>query len=336
MYRRIFAFVCAVVLLCTACGQQPIAPTTTTATTTASSVDTTVITVPSTTTTSTTTTTTTRTTTTTTRITTTTTKAGVSLDTVPAYSGAPYVEIDGNRPDFDSSELTPHVFEQYSPLDSLGRCGVVSACIGKSCMPTEERGEIGQVKPAGWHTVKYDVVDGKYLYNRCHLIGYQLTGENANVRNLITGTRYLNVEGMLPFENLVADYVQDTGHHVLYRVTPDYRGNELLARGLVMEAQSIEDDTISFRVYVYNVQPDVVIDYATGDSHLSKSVTTTTTTIKPSGTVTVYVLNVSSKKFHIPSCSSAKQIKPANYATSTDSRESLINDGYAPCKRCHP
>ena len=276
------------------------------------------------------------TTTTTTRITTTTTKPTPTAGTVPAYSGEPYVEIDGNVPQFSASELTADVYEYYSPLDSLGRCGVVSACVGLSCMPTEERGEIGQVKPAGWHTVKYDVVDGKYLYNRCHLIGYQLTGENANERNLITGTRYLNVDGMLPFENLVADYVQETGHHVLYRVTPDYRGDELLARGLIMEARSVEDDTISFRVYVYNVQPDVVIDYATGDSRLSAAVTTTTKKTTAAGNTTAYVLNLSTKKFHRPSCSSAMQIKPENYASTTESREKLISDGYDPCKRCKP
>lgn len=280
--------------------------------------------------------TTTKTTTTTTRVTTTTIKVTPSLGKIPAYRGDPYVEIDGNVPQFSDSELTADVYEYYSPLDSLGRCGVVSACVGKSIMPTEERGEIGQVKPAGWHTVKYDVVDGKYLYNRCHLIGYQLTGENANERNLITGTRYLNVDGMLPFENLVADYVQETGHHVLYRVTPDYRGKELLARGLIMEAQSIEDATISFRVYVYNVQPDVVIDYATGESRLADYVTTTTTKKTTAGNVTVYVLNRSSKKFHYPSCSSAKQIKPENYTTSIESRDALIADGYSPCKRCKP
>lgn len=346
MSRRIMALLCAVVLLCTACVQLPEDP----ATTTDTSVSTTAITTATSTTVAkestspstsigvTTTTTTTRviTTTTTTRVTTTTTKVTPSLGKIPAYRGDPYVEIDGNVPQFSASELVAKPFEYYSPLDSLGRCGVASACVGKSIMPTEERGEIGQVKPAGWHTVKYDVVDGKYLYNRCHLIGYQLTGENANERNLITGTRYLNVDGMLPFENLVADYVQETGHHVLYRVTPDYHGKELLARGLIMEAQSIEDATISFRIYAYNVQPDVVIDYATGESRLADYVTTTTTKKTTAGNVTVYVLNRSSKKFHYPSCSSAKQIKPENYTTSIESRDALIADGYSPCKRCKP
>ncbi len=253
----------------------------------------------------------------------------VSLDSIPAYSGTPYVELDGNQPNFDSSELTADVFEYYSPLDTLGRPGTVSACIGTSCMPTEERGEIGQVKPVGWHTVKYDVVDGKYLYNRCHLIGYQLTGENANERNLITGTRYLNVDGMLPFEDKVADYVRDTNHHVLYRVTPIYEGTELVARGLVMEAQSIEDDAIAFRVYVYNVQPGVEIDYATGDSRLAGA---TETTAGKTG----YVLNTSSKKFHFPSCSSVSKIKAENKQTSSAPRDTLIADGYSPCGSCNP
>ena len=194
----------------------------------------------------------------------------VFIDGIPAFSGDPYVVINENEPAFTSDEITTDSFESYSPLDSLGRCGVAFACIGTDLMPTEDRGSIGQVKPTGWHTVKYDCVDGKYLYNRCHLIGYQLSGENANERNLITGTRYMNVDGMLPFENMVADYVQETGNHVMYRVTPYYDGNNLLANGVQVEAMSVEDDGdgILFNVYVYNAQPGVVIDYATGDSWL--------------------------------------------------------------------
>lgn len=201
------------------------------------------------------------------------TAPAVSLDSVPPYDGRPYVELDGNEPAFDQGELTERSFETYSSLDALGRCGPAFACVGRDLMPTEERGSIGQVKPTGWHTVKYDVVDGKYLYNRCHLIGYQLTAENANEENLITGTRYLNVEGMLPFENLVADYVRETDNHVLYRVTPIYAGAELVARGVEMEALSVEDagEAVSFHVFVYNVQPGVEIDYATGDSRLAGS-----------------------------------------------------------------
>ena len=192
-----------------------------------------------------------------------------TLDTLPEYSGSPYVELEGNVPSFWEAELTTTGYEVYSQLDLLGRCGEARACIGPELMPTEERGPIGMVKPSGWQTVRYDDrIDGKYLYNRCHLIGYQLTGENANEMNLITGTRYLNVEGMLPFENAVADYIQETGNHVMYRVTPIFRGLELVARGVVMEAYSVEDEGagVCFHVYCYNVQPGVGISYLTGDS----------------------------------------------------------------------
>ncbi|MFQ9511318.1 MAG: DNA/RNA non-specific endonuclease, partial [Lachnospiraceae bacterium] len=195
----------------------------------------------------------------------------ILLSTIPAFDNKPYIEINNNVPSFLSSELSTTSFESYSQLDSLGRCGVAYANIGIDIMPNEERGSIGQVKPTGWHTVKYDCVDGKYLYNRCHLIGFQLTGENANVNNLITGTRYMNVDGMLPFENMVADYIKETENHVLYRVTPIYEGNNLVAAGVQMEAKSVEDngEGILFNVFVYNNQPGVTINYATGDSHLS-------------------------------------------------------------------
>ncbi len=194
----------------------------------------------------------------------------VSLDAIPAYDGKAYVAVNDNVPFFTESELTTDAFEYYSELDSLGRCGVTYANVCKEIMPTEERGKIGSVKPSGWHTVKYDIVDGKYLYNRCHLIGYQLSGENANTRNLITGTRYLNIEGMLPFENMVADYVKETGNHVLYRVTPMFEGDNLVASGVLMEAESVEDNGagILFNVYCYNVQPGVTINYANGESSL--------------------------------------------------------------------
>ena len=190
---------------------------------------------------------------------------------IEGYSGAPYAAIRDNVPDFLPEDMTQQSFERYSKLDGLGRCGTAYANIGEDIMPKEERGNIGQVKPSGWQTVKYDIVDGKYLYNRCHLIGYQLTGENANVENLITGTRYLNVEGMLPFENMVADYVKETHAHVLYRVTPVFEENELVARGVRMEGWSVEDqgEGICFDVFAYNVQPGIEIDYATGESTLS-------------------------------------------------------------------
>ncbi|MCH5280329.1 MAG: DNA/RNA non-specific endonuclease [Lachnospiraceae bacterium] len=196
----------------------------------------------------------------------------ISLEEVPPFEGYPYVEINGNVPFFEETEYTTEAFEQYSSLDGLGRCGEAYACIGRELMPTEERGEIGGIKPSGWHTVKYDCVDGKYLYNRCHLIGYQLTGENANEKNLITGTRYMNVVGMLPFENAVDDFIEATNYHVLYRVTPIFEGNDLVAKGVLMEGWSVEDGGrgICFNVFVYNNQPGVEIDYATGESRLAE------------------------------------------------------------------
>lgn len=194
----------------------------------------------------------------------------VSLDAIPAYDGKAYVAINNNEPFFTDNDMTTTAFENYSDLDSLGRCGVAYANICKDIMPTEKRGKIGMIKPSGWHTVKYDVIKDRYLYNRCHLIGYQLAGENANPKNLITGTRYLNVEGMLPFENLVADYVNNTGNHVLYRVTPMFSGSNLVANGVLIEAKSVEDNGggILFNVYCYNVQPGVGINYENGDSWL--------------------------------------------------------------------
>ncbi len=192
-----------------------------------------------------------------------------SLSDIPEYDDSPYAVVNDNVPYFTESDLTTTSYEYYSELDSLGRCGVTIACVGTDLMPTEKRGSISKIKPSGWHTVKYDCVDGKYLYNRCHLIGYQLTGENANKQNLITGTRYMNTEGMLPFENMVADYVKETENHVLYRVTPIFEGSNPLASGVEMEAWSVEDEgeSICFNVYVYNVQPEIAIDYTTGESY---------------------------------------------------------------------
>lgn len=194
----------------------------------------------------------------------------LSPDSIPPYAGEPYIEINGNEPYFSDTDLSTTSCEYYSDLDEMGRCGVAYACIGTDLMPTEERGSIGMVKPSGWHTVKYDAVDGRYLYNRCHLIAYQLSGENDNVANLITGTRYLNIEGMLPFENMVADYVRETENHVMYRVTPIFSGDDPVAGGVQMEAKSVEDAGagICFHVYCYNVQPGIEIDYATGESTL--------------------------------------------------------------------
>lgn len=201
-------------------------------------------------------------------------KQNTALSGLPEYSGKAYVELNGNVPDFKKSDLTKEAFETYSDLDDLGRCGVAFANVCSDTMPTDERGAIGMIKPSGWHTVRYDNVDGKYLYNRCHLIGYQLTGENANEKNLITGTRYMNIEGMLPFENKVAEYAESTDNHVLYRVTPVFKGDNLLASGVQIEAYSVEDNGkgICFNVYCYNVQPDITIDYSDGSSRLSDGV----------------------------------------------------------------
>lgn len=193
-----------------------------------------------------------------------------TLESIPEFTNEPYVVINDNIPLFEDSDKTTKSFEKYSDLDKWGRCGVAYANLSQELMPTEERGNISMIKPSGWHTVKYDNVDGKYLYNRCHLIGFQLAGENANEKNLITGTRYMNVEGMLPFENMVADYIKETNNHVLYRVAPIYDGNNVIAKGVTMEAYSVEDDGrgIEFFVYVYNNQPGIKIDYLTGDSYL--------------------------------------------------------------------
>jgi DNA-entry nuclease len=194
----------------------------------------------------------------------------LDLSLIPSYTDKAYVKLNNNIPDFDDSLMTTESFEKYSDFDSLGRCGVAFANIGKDLMPTKERESIGMIKPSGWRISKYDFIDGKYLFNRCHLIGYQLTGENANEKNLITGTRYLNVDGMLPFENKVADYVKSTNNHVLYRVTPHFEGNNPIASGVQIEAKSVEDNGkgIQFNVYCYNVQPRVKIDYATGENSL--------------------------------------------------------------------
>ena len=183
----------------------------------------------------------------------------VSSDNIPDFSGNMTVAVDNNNPDFTSKDLTTKSYESYSRLDSEGRCQVAEACVGKDIMPKGKRGTIGMVKPTGWHTAKYNNVDGKYLYNRCHLIAYQLTGENANNKNLITGTRSFNVDGMLPYEEMVGDYVRETGNHVLYRVTPVFDGDDLVAKGVQMEAMSVEDkgEDIKFNVFVYNVQDGV-------------------------------------------------------------------------------
>ncbi len=285
----------------------------------------------------------------------------VTLANLPAYAGVPFVAVNDNVPYFTADELVTTSFETYSELDKLGRCGAAYANVGKDLMPTEERGSIGQVKPSGWHTVKYpDIIPDRYLYNRCHLIGYQLTGENANEKNLITGTRYMNVDGMLPFEDLVADYVKETGNHVLYRVTPVFTGKNLVADGVLMEAESVEDagEGVLFNVFVYNVQPGIVIDYATGESVVGqtpaavpaaapasaksgteKAAVTNTAPAKADTAVpvgTTYILNTNTHKFHLPSCASVKQMKEKNKEVFTGSRDEAIAKGYQACKNCNP
>ncbi len=266
----------------------------------------------------------------------------VSLDAIPAYDGKAYVAVNNNEPFFTDSDMTTTAFENYSDLDSLGRCGVAYANICKDIMPTEERGKIGMIKPSGWHTVKYDVIKDRYLYNRCHLIGYQLAGENANPKNLITGTRYLNVEGMLPFENLVADYVNNTGNHVLYRVTPMFSGSNLVANGVLIEAKSVEDNGggILFNVYCYNVQPGVGINYENGDSWLdgttgsassgADSSAAENSAADSSNSETMVHITATGKKYHRAGC---RTLKKSDTEVTLDEAKSM---GLSPCGICNP
>lgn len=289
----------------------------------------------------------------------------LSYRDVPAFEGNPYVYVNDGEPTFtDEQRAAEPGHEHYGELDELGRCTAAFAVVGPETQPTEKRGSIGEVRPSGWQMAKYDFVEGKYLFNRCHLLGYQLTGENANERNLITGTRYLNVQGMLPFENAVADYVDATGNHVLMAVMPVFEGSELVARGVHMMAESVEDggEGVAFNVFCYNVQPGVVIDYGTGESMLEEDATPLpdvsgaesapdtasegtdageasekgATGSNESKGVAEYVLNTNSKKFHLPSCSSVDQMSPKNREDVEDTRENLIANGYDPCKRCNP
>ena len=261
---------------------------------------------------------------------------------VPAFSGTPYFVLNSNVPKFTPSEIKTTSYEFYSNLDELGRCGIAHACVGRDIMPTEDRESISQVIPTGWVNNQYDtdIVDGGRIYNRCHLIGFQLTGENANKKNLITGTRYMNVDGMLPFENMIADYVKETGNHVMYRVTPVYDGKDLVACGVILEAYSVEDegDEVCFNVYVYNVQPRIIIDYATGENWLSTDPAPTEKPIDGAGKVEEksYILNKRNKKIHIPTCSSVKSMSEANKQEYTGSIDDLLSDGYTACGNCHP
>ena len=262
-------------------------------------------------------------------------------ETVPVYSGEPYTELNGNIPYFTDREKTEDVFEHYSDLDTLGRCGAAYANICKELMPTEKRGEIGMIKPTGWHTVRYDdIISDKYLYNRCHLIGFQLAGENANEKNLVTGTRYMNVDGMLPFENMIADYVKETDNHVLYRVTPIFVGDDLVCRGVEMEAYSVEDngEGTSFHVFVYNIQPGIEIDYATGDSWVANSMADIVDDTEEHAqyATTLYVINAKTRKVHFPECDSVGKISKQNKKERETDRAELIAEGYTPCGSCKP
>lgn len=244
---------------------------------------------------------------------------------IPDYAGDFIIDIPAYG--FEKGEMV--AYERYSELDALGRCGVAEALIGKEIMPTEPRGEIGMVKPTGWHTVRYDeLIEDKYLYNRCHIVGYQLTGENANVKNLITGTRYFNVDGMEPYESMVAGYIRMTGNHVYYRVTPVFDGDNLLCKGVWMEAESAEDNGsgVKYSIFIYNIQPGIWIDYVTGDSCVAAE----------RGMEQNYVLNTKTKKFHEPDCKNIADIGKNNKKDYKGTREALTEDGYTPCGWCGP
>ena len=279
----------------------------------------------------------------------------ISVDDIPEYSSEPYVVINGGDPFFTKEEIVTKSYENYSPLDELGRCGVAMACLGKDIMPTEERGEIGHIEPSGWKQAKYDCISGSgYLYNRCHLIGFQLAGENDNEQNLITGTGYMNVDGMLPFENMIADYIKETGNHVMYRVTPIYEGKyDLVACGVLMEAYSVEDEGegIKFNVFCYNVQAGVVIDYYDGSSWLDgenpppkddgnndnndnndDSGDSNDVGNVGNGEVT-YIINTNSKKIHLTTCRYATS---NNTKETTKSLEELLAENYTTCGVCKP
>lgn len=276
----------------------------------------------------------------------------LKLKDIPKYKvvKAPFVRINKNKPVFKKKLFKKKSYQKFSNLDKYGRCGTAIALIGKDLLPKYKRTSISSVYPSGWHTYRYSNVSGSYLYNRCHLIGHQLTGQNANPKNLITGTRYMNVDGMLPFEDEVANCVKYLNKHVLYRVRPIYKGKNLVASGVQMEAYSVEDKgkSVSFNVYCYNVQPGVKINYKTGTSKgkgkISGSSSSSKKTYKKKyynnntkkskkGT---YIISKNTRKFHYPSCYYVKRIKPYNQIKYNGSRKSLINQGYSPCKGCNP
>ena len=250
------------------------------------------------------------------------------MSMVPSYSGTPCAEINENKPFFADYEIIEGSFEYYADLDELGRCDVAMASVGKDLMPTEERGSISSITPTGWMNESYDVVSGGYIYNRCHLIGFQLTGENANARNLITGTRYLNIEGMLPFENMIDAYIEQTGNNVIYRSTPVFTGNNLLADGVLLEAYSVEDQGsgISFCVYCYNVQPEITIDYSTGENFLSGEAQKENPLPEVAVKKGIY-RTPSGKRYHAdPECGGKNSYEV--------SLEDALKAGLTPCNKC--
>ena len=287
----------------------------------------------------------------------------------PPYAGEPSVNVNGNMPYFTKDDLAREPFMQFSALDSLGRCGVAYALLSRDTMPEGRRGGIGMVKPSGWQVSKYDWIDGKYLYNRCHLIAHALSGQNDNELNLITGTRTMNALGMLPYEEQTASYIRSTGNHVLYRVTPVFEGDNLVASGVLMEAESVEDggEGIRFCVWCYNVEPGVVIDYATGDNcaedpreeaHPSGVENDQEPVVLPNkarasggdgapggggdepvegdAEIRAYVLNTNTKRFHLPDCPSVQDMKEKNKREFEGTREEAIELGYKPCGACNP
>ena len=281
---------------------------------------------------------------------------GFDLSKVPPYEGQPQVEVNGNQPFFTEEEITGEAFETYYPLDRLGRCTGAVACVGEELMPTGPRERLTEVKPTGWQYTKYEGIDGNYLYNRCHLIAYGLTAENLNWENLITGTRYMNPLGMNDYENDTIAYIRRTGRHVMYRATPIFEGDNLIASGILLEARSVEEDDFVFCIYAYNVQPGITIDYLTGDSsgvpytgtrqgntppeetrkHQLEPETGVFTEFVPPDEDVTYVINAKTGKFHLPTCSSVQEMNQKNRWDYTGSRESLIEDGYVPCGACHP
>ena len=275
-----------------------------------------------------------------------------TLEEIPQYEGSDYVILNNNQPDFYIWQIQTAPYVSFSPFDSLGRTDAGMACLGPETLPTESRGEIGDIRPTGWHTVRYDdLIEDRYLYNRAHVIGYMLCGDNATPQNLFTGTRYLNAGSMLQFELMVGDYIEDTGNHVIFRCTPIYDGSNLVASGVQMEAYSVEDSgVLCFNVFVFNIQPGITIDYATGDSERSEDASAADVVsreLSPASseaqedaqTVSsqpTYILNTNTKKFHYPSCSSVRDMKEKNKQEFYGTRDEAIAMGYSPCGRCHP